>query len=275
MLPSLDKSSGRVFATGRRGKFNWLSVFSYAMYVFLVAPLVIVAIVSFSSSSYLQFPPPGISFRWYENLFSSERLISASLLSLRIAVISTLSSVVLGTMIALALTRYRIRFRPVFRSIFMAPLIVPYIVVAVGLFNVNMFLGLRGTVTSIILAHVVISVPYVVQLVSSGLYAVDKGLEEAAKSLGAGGLTVFRRVTLPLILPSMIGAGVFAFIVSWDEFIIAYFLSSPAVQTLPVVIFLLLRERVDPTISSISTLLLAVTAMAVILSDWLSKRKPA
>jgi putative spermidine/putrescine transport system permease protein len=189
-------------------------------------------------------------------------------------VTATIASVIIGTMAALALARYRIYLRAAFRGAFMAPLIVPYIIVAVGLFNVNKFLGLRGTVASIILAHTVISVPYVVQLVSSGLYSVDKGLEEAAHSLGAGGFTVFRRITLPLIAPSMIGAGVFAFIVSWDEFIIAYFLSSPTVQTLPIVIFTLLREKIDPTVSSIATLMLVITTVAVLVSDWLSKKKP-
>lgn len=274
MLPSADAAAAQAVGTVRRRRFSWLSGFSYLIYAFLVAPLIIVAVVSFSSSNYLEFPPPGLSLRWYGNLFTSDKLLAAAWLSLQIAVISTVSAVFLGTMVALGLARYRIYFRALFRGAFMAPLIVPYIVVAVGLFNVNKFLGLRGTVASIILAHLVISVPYVVQLVSSGLYAVDRGLEEAAKSLGASGLTVFRRITLPLILPSMIGAGVFAFIVSWDEFIIAYFLSSPTVQTLPVVIFLLLRERVDPTISSISTILLGVTTVAVVVSDRLSKRKP-
>ena len=93
------------------------------------------------------------------------------------------------------------------------------------------------------MAHIAISTPYVVQMVSSGLYGVDPAIEDAARSLGAHGLTVFRQVTLPLIFPSMVAAGVFAFIVSWDEFIISYFLSSPTVQTLPVLIFLLLRRR--------------------------------
>jgi putative spermidine/putrescine transport system permease protein len=273
MLPKA--SANAPVYRGRKMSYPWLTGFSYLVYLFLLAPLIIVAIVSFSSSNYLQFPPPGLSLRWYANLFSSDIFLPAVGLSMRIALISTVSSITLGTMIALGLNRYHIRFRPIFQGMFMAPLIVPYIIVAVGLFSVNQFLHLRGSEFSIIFAHMAISTPYVVQMVTAGLYAVDPGLEDAAKSLGAGGLTVFRRITLPLIFPSMIGAGVFAFIVSWDEFIIAFFLSTPRLQTLPVVIFNALRERVDPTISSISTLLLVVTTVAVIASDWLRQRRVA
>jgi ABC-type spermidine/putrescine transport system permease subunit II len=245
-------------------RVNLLALFAVVMYLFLLAPTIVVAIMSFSSSPYLEFPPPGLSFTWYRTFFQDTRLTEAFFLSLRIAVTSTFLAVAIGTLASLALTRYTIRAANVVRLLILAPLIVPYIVQAVGLFRIFLLLGLRGTVTSLVVAHTVIAIPYVVLVVSAGLMAVSRSLEEASRVLGATALTTIRRVTLPLIAPSIAASAVFAFITSWDEFIIAFFLAGATTETLPIRMFLALRDQIDPRLSAISTLLILINFAAVL-----------
>jgi putative spermidine/putrescine transport system permease protein len=259
-------------AQGRRRRRPFLGAYACLVYAFLTAPLVVVVVVSFSSSNYLDFPPPGFSLRWYGRFFDSDELLDGFLLSLRIAAIATAAAVALGIVSAIVLVRHgRLRAVTALRGLFVGPLIVPYVILAQGLFYVNLELGLYGSVLSIVIAHVVIALPYVVILVASALYSVPRALEDAARGLGANGLVVFRRVTLPLILPSLVSAALFAFIVSWDEFILAFFLASPGVETLPVVVYNLLRETVDPTISAVSTLLMAITLVVVVASEYFQR----
>ena len=185
--------------------------------------------------------------------------------SVRIGFLSTLLSVMIGTLTAFVLTRYSLRGKTIMRLVILGPLVVPYIVQAVGLFKIFLVLGLRGTVFSIILAHTVISVPYVVLVVSAGLQAVPKSLEEAARVLGAKKFTATVRITFPLIKASIAASAVFAFIASWDEFIMAYFLSGVTTETLPVRMFMVLRDSIDPRLTAISTLLIVFNFLLVIL----------
>lgn len=257
---------------GGRATSRWVGVVSCLVYLFLIAPLFIILVISFTSSNYLTFPPPSFSLRWYDKLINNERLLDSAYLSLRIALLVTAASGVLGTLVALGLARRQIFFRAGFRAIFLAPLIVPYIILALGLFYVNLKLGLRGSVASIVVAHTVAALPFVVVLVSSALYGVPRNLQDAACGLGADSLTVFRRITLPLIAPSIAGAAIIAFIVSWDEFILAFLLSTPRLYTLPVVIFGLLRERMEPTVAPMSVILMSITLAAVAISEALRRR---
>lgn len=265
------RSLPRLASTLRR-RVNLLALFAIVILVFLLAPTVVIAIMSFSSSRYLEFPPPGLSLQWYGTFFEDTSLIRAFALSLRIAVAATLLAVVIGTLTALALTRYAVRGSTFLRLVILTPLIVPYVVQAVGLFRVFLVLGLRGTVISIIIGHTVISIPYVMLVVSAGLMAVPKSLEEAARVLGANGLTATIRVTLPLIKASIAAGAVFAFIASWDEFIMAFFLAGARTETLPVRMFVALRDQIDPRLTAISTLLILINFVAVLLFSWLMGR---
>jgi ABC-type spermidine/putrescine transport system permease subunit II len=243
---------------------NPLALFAVVMFLFLLAPTIVVAIMSLSSSPYLEFPPPALSLRWYRTFLQDARLTEAFFLSLRIGIVATVLAVVIGTLASLALTRYTIRAANVVRLLILAPLIVPYIVQAVGLFRIFLLLGLRGTVASLVIAHTVIAIPYVVLVVSAGLMAVPKSLEEASRVLGASAFTTVRRITLPLIAPSIAASAVFAFITSWDEFIIAFFLAGATTETLPIRMFLALRDQIDPRLSAISTLLIIINFAAVL-----------
>jgi ABC-type spermidine/putrescine transport system permease subunit II len=158
------------------------------------------------------------------------------------------------------------------QPLYVAPLVVPYVILATGLFQVFLRLGLRGTVASIIIAHAVISIPYVVLLVGGALHHVERSLEEAASTLGANALLTFYKVTLPLIGPGLLAAAVFTFIVSFDDFIIAYFLAGPTTVTLPIRVFASLQERVDPVIAPVATIMLTLTLSAVLIYDRATRR---
>ena len=248
---------------GRRASSRWLNASVALIYLFLLAPLVIVIVVSFTSSNYLDFPPPDFSTRWYLELFREAKFLNSALLSVRIGVAVMVLSVILGVLVSLALARTQLKFRWGFRLLALGPLIVPYVILGLGMFYVFLRLGLRGSVWSVILAHTIVTLPFVVVLVSSSLHDLPANLHEAAANLGGGPFVVFRRVTLPLIAPALAGGALIAFIISWDEFLLAFLLSTPQTQTLPVLIFSLLRERMEPTVAPISTILIAVTVVNV------------
>jgi putative spermidine/putrescine transport system permease protein len=209
---------------------------------FLILPIVIIALLSFSSASYLTFPPPSLGLRWYHAYFSSQDWLDSTWLSLFIALCVVVHATVLGTSAALGLNR-------------LTP-----IVVAIGLYYVFARYRLVGTASGLVLAHTCLAVPFVVTSVSASLASLDRQLERAALSLGATPFGTFRQVTLPLILPGVLAGALFAFIVSFDELIVALFLSGTGAITLPRRMWDDLRFAIDPTIAAVSTLTIVLTA---------------
>ncbi len=260
-------------ALRRQFQPNLLAAYSFLLIMLLLVPGIVVLILSFSSSKFMEFPPPGFSLRWYISFFQDPRLLEALFLSLRIAFAATLLSVIIGTLTSFALTRYVVRGGTLLRLILLAPLIVPYIVQATGLFRVFLAMGIHGTIGSIIVAHTVIAIPYVILVVTAGLLAVPRSFEDAARTLGANGMTTAWRITLPLIRSSIAASAVFAFITSFDEFVIAFFLASPTTETFPIKMFLALRDSVDPRLTSVSTLLIIVNFVSVLLFQRLAFRR--
>jgi putative spermidine/putrescine transport system permease protein len=239
--------------------------------LFLVAPILIVIPMSFTTSTTLEFPPQGFSPQWYRAVFTDPvwqlRVPISVITALATAALATL----LGTTTALGLVRGRFPGKQLVSGVMVAPLIVPVIVLATGMFFVwargwnlgpiQFGGGLDGTVLGLVLAHTVLAIPFPLITVSTSLRTVDRNLEDAAASLGAGPWTTFRKVTLPLILPGVLAGLIFAFIASWDEVVVATFLSTAYVSTVPVQIFVLLRESLDPTAAAISTMLLTVSTL--------------
>ncbi len=257
----------------RRFHWNPLAVYAAIMFMFLLAPGLVVIILSFSSSTFMEFPPPGFSLRWYGTFFKDEQLVTALGISLEIAFASTILSILIGTLAAFSLSRYTMRGGMAIRLAMLAPFIVPWIVQATGLYRLFSLLGIQGTIGSIIIAHTVISIPFVLLVVSAGLIAVPRSLEDAARTLGATGITTARRITLPLISSSIAAAAIFAFITSFDEFILAFFLASPKAETFPIKMFLALRDKVDPRLTAVSTLFISANFALVILFERLRKSK--
>lgn len=251
---------------GRLGRFV-NATFQTIVYLYLLAPILIVIPVSFSEASYLVFPPRGFSWRWYVNFFSLRELTDALALSARLAASVTAASTVIGTMAAFALVRYRFTGRDLLRTIFLSPMVLPGVVLGIGFLIFFSRTRLIHSFWSLFFAHLVVTLPYVIRTVSATLQGFPRVLEEAAASLGAPPWTGFRTVTLPVIKPGIMAGAIFAFIISFDELIISIFLTGPRLSTLPVQIYNYIEFTSDPTIAAISVILILLTTGAVTLLE--------
>ena len=249
-----------------------------AVYIFLYMPILTLVIFSFNNSPLVTVWTHA-SLRWYSALMSDGDLISAVLLSLRIAFLSALISVFFGTFTAFALNRYpRFFGRTLFSSMASTPLVMPDVIVGLSLLlmlvSMQHWLGYpeRGLFT-ILLGHALLGTAYAAVLVTSRLREMDSKLEEAAMDLGCQPIQVFRLVTLPLLVPALVSAFLLTFTLSFDDVVIAEFLSGPGVNTLPQVIFGYARRGINPTIYAAATLLIAaVTVVIVSYSVWVARQ---
>lgn len=240
--------------------------FAVLVMIFLVAPLFIVVPISFSSARYLTFPPPGLSLQWYERYLDDYAWISATFVSLKVGAGATLLSTILGTLVAFGVVRGRFPGRAVVERLVAAPIIVPNIIIAVAIYGVFSQLQLIGEWPGIMLAHTVIAIPFVSLVVSAGLRTVDPAQELAAMGLGASRLTAIRRITLPQIRPAIVSAAFLAFITSFDELVLAMFISG-ANMTLPKKMFDNIIFEIDPTIAAVSVLQIALVAVVLLIAS--------
>jgi putative spermidine/putrescine transport system permease protein len=243
----------------------WLFAFGGAVAIFLIAPSAVVIVMSFSSGKILMFPPPGFGIHWYENFFGSQEWIGSAFNSLEIAIISSLLATFLGTITAFGLVRGRALTAQVTKAIILMPLIVPLVVTAIGMYFTYQSMGL-STLAGIVVAHTALGLPYVVVTVAASLYGFDADLELAARNLGANPWRSFSRITLPLIMPGVATGAIFAFISSWDEVIVALFLTTPTLRTLPVTMWEQTKSTVDPTIAAASSLLTTFTLFLLLMA---------
>jgi len=242
----------------RRGRLVWF--LTALTLIFLVAPLVVLLMQSFTAESYLAFPPASYGMRWYRHIFSDNEWQRAILLSLAIAATVTPLSLGFGTAAALALDRGPLRGRRAFYTVLISPMILPGVVLGLGILRVFLWLDLTDRFIGFALAHLTITVPYAVITVGASLASFDRSAEEAARSLGASPWRAVWHVTLPMIRPGLVGGGIFAFITSFDEFIITYFLATYHL-TLPIQIFNSLSYQLDPSIAAVSGLTIMITAL--------------
>lgn len=239
---------------------------------FLVLPSLIVVPMSFNADNLMRFPPRGFSFIWYETYFARENWRTATVNSLVIAVVTTVLATLLGTLSAYGLVRGRIPLRNLFIFIMLMPMIVPPIVSAVSMYGVFAPLDLVGTVWGMALAHTVLALPFVVINVSAVLQRMDWHAEQAARSLGASAIRAFLLVTLPLIRPGIVAGAIFAFITSFDEVVVALFISGSKAVTLPVQMWSGLRFEINPVVASVSTMLIGVSAAGLAAVSLLKRR---
>ncbi len=236
-----------------------MTAFGLALGAILVAPTIIVTIMSFSAARILSFPPRGLSLHWYANFLGDDTWVRAMVNSAQVGLGAALIATVLGTLMAFGVVRGRYPGRALVNALVLGPMLVPSVVLAIGLYFVFARWKLVGSLAALIAAHACLGLPYVVLVVGSGLRTLDPALERAASNLGAGPLRTFFRVTLPLILPSVAAGALFAFITSWDDVVVAYFLSSPVTRTLPVVMWSATQDTTDPTLAAVATFLSVVT----------------
>lgn len=237
-----------------------------ALLVFLLAPIAIVVVFALNPVPYISFPPVGVTLRWFEKFFAGSDFMNALWLSLWTAACVLVLSILIGGACALALARGNLPGRAVATSFFMSPLMLPAILTGLALFQSYLLAGIGRPVWGLILAHTLIAVPYVLRTTLAVLHNFDRRIEEAAAVLGASPARVFFEVTLPLIRPGVFAGGVFAFIVSFDQFPVSLFLVQPKAETLPVVLFNYMKFDLDGAIAAASmvSILLALSVVLVL-----------
>ncbi|HUH40487.1 MAG TPA: ABC transporter permease [Castellaniella sp.] len=249
---------------------KWL--FNGAVLVFLIAPILTIIPLSFNAEPYFTYPMAGLSTRWYTEFFTSEVWQLSLRNSILVAVISTILATILGTLAALGIARPRCPYRGTIMGILISPMIVPIIITAVGTYYFFADLGLLNTLTGLILAHTALGAPFVVITVTATLSGFNQSLMRAASSLGASPLTAFFKVMLPLISPGVASGALFAFATSFDEVIVALFITGSQERTLPRQMWTGVRENLNPTILAVATLLIVFSVCFLITIQWLHSR---
>lgn len=281
---------------------RWLGSYAILAYIFLYLPIVMVVIYSFNDSR-LGGVWQGFTLSWYQTLFANELVLQATQNTFFVAIVSTLISTIIGTLLGVGLARYVFPGKRIFLWFMYVPVVIPEIIMAVSLiifYNIisansgvwaeslllndaalSQLLGrtlelvsgfFRLGLATIIMAHVTFQIPFVAIVVRSRMAGFDRSLEEASRDLGANEFQVFKTVTLPLIMPGVVSAGLLAFTLSIDDFVITFFTSGPGSTTLPVYIYGAVRRGIKPDINALSTLIIVVTVVLLLLSNWVQGR---
>ncbi len=273
-----------------RRRASWsgriLGVWGFLFLFFVYAPILVVVAFSFNSNPINMMIWSGFTFDWYWSIFgqptqlneqtlyveSTDQLLAAVRNSLSVAAVTTVVSTVLGTMTALALYRYRFRAQRFYQGILYMPMVMPDIVLGIALLVFFVNFGVSLGLVSIIVGHCTFLISYVFVVVSARLAGMDDTLEQASADLGANEWTTFRRITLPQILPGVIGGALLAFIISMDDLVITYFIAGVDSTTLPLFIYGMLRRGIKPEINAIATLMLVFSFVVASLGLYLRRR---
>ena len=229
-----------------------------AMLAFLYLPIIIMILMAFNESALYELPFR-FSLVWFEALSGNELLWKAARNSVLLAAASTAISVVLGTMAALSFARYQIRGKALLRVLLFVPVTVPWLIIATAMLVFFFWVGIGRGLHAMLLAHVALSLPYVIVIVGARLASFPLELEEVASTLGATPWQTFRRVSAPIIAPGIVAAALFCFAISFDQFATSYFLSAPGISTLPVEIYSAIRRGFTPEINAISAIVIALS----------------
>ncbi|MGE0006320.1 MAG: ABC transporter permease [Parvibaculaceae bacterium] len=238
-----------------------------AVVVFLLTPLAVTIVVSFSSSSIFTLPPPEWSLQWYRRLAGYQGLLPALLLSLQVAAVSTAVSLFLGTLCAIGIRRGQFAGREIVTAFMVSPLMMPQLVIGVALLQYFRALGLGDPYGSLLIAHVIITMPFVVRIVLAALALFDFDMIDAARTLGYSHVRAHIKVTVPVLAPAFLTASLFAFLASMDNYPISIFFTDAWTKTLPIQMLQYIEETPDPTIAAISSLLILLTAVVLIVAD--------
>lgn len=264
--------------------WHWLFIAICAfVFLFLIAPILVIIPLSFNSEPYFTFTPEmlsldpdAFSFRWYEDFASKEIWQRSIQNSFIIAFASTLLATTLGTLAALGLSRSEMPFKGIFMGLLISPMIVPIVITAAGIFffyaTISDYIPLTGTYLGIILAHTVLGTPFVVITVTATLSGFDHSLTRAGAMMGANPTTVFFKIIMPLILPGVISGALFAFVTSFDEVVVVLFVASVEQQTIPRQMWAGIRESISPTILAVATILICISIMLLATVEILRRR---
>ncbi len=273
-----EKSSGRVCPQISVRKMTGIMLSGLlvgSILLFLILPTLIIIPMSFSATDYLQFPPRGLTWKWYESYFLDPDWIAATWFSLKIAAATMITSTIVGTMAALAIVRGDLPFRGVFQSLALGPMIVPHVVFGVALYLVLAPHQMTGTLSGFLIGHTVLAVPFVVITVIAALERFDTTLELAAMNCGAGRIKAFFYIILPDIAPGIASGAIFAFLASFDEATVAFFISDTNGKTIGRKFFEDIDFNLTPTIAAASTIFVVGSILLIGLSFLLSRPKQA
>lgn len=234
---------------------------------FAVLPVLAIVAESFTATDYIIFPPTGPSLKWYWAILERPEFIDSAVVSVMVACSASLASTAIGTLAAIALVRFNFFGRRPLQSLFLAPMSLPGLIL--GLALLQFFAGhtLPRDTRAMVIGHMIITIPFAIRFVMVALMGVNPSIELAARSLGAGGWTTFRLVTLPLIRSGIVASFVFAFILSFDDVAVSLFLSSPTTTTLPVRIYTYIDQNYDPLVTAVSACVVYVAFMALVVIE--------
>ncbi|MCK1565554.1 ABC transporter permease [Bradyrhizobium sp. 173] len=243
------------------------------VYLMLILPGVIVVATSFTSGDAMRFPPTGFSLRWYYAFWESSLFLDSLTLSLKVAALATLLSLLLGFSASFTIERYTFSGRELVRAFMLSPLLIPAVILGLGLMQLQVWLGLSQTFLGLLIGHVVVTLPYVVRTLSASMALFDQNLEQAAMSLRAAPMKVLRTITIPLLMPGIISAGVFAFVTSFGNVNLSVFLGAGSNVTLPVQVLAYVEQTVDPLVAAVSSIVIVFTLVAILIADRMSGPK--
>lgn len=242
-----------------------LALTFHALFViFMLAPIVVTCAVAFTPEGYLSFPTNGLSLRWFKAILRYPEFITAFWTSIWLAAASSTIAIAVSVPAALAIARYDFRGRTGLTALFMSPLMIPHVVLGIAFLRFYTQIGLGNSMTGLVLSHIVVVFPFALRLTLASAVGMDRAIEHAAISLGASDWTVFRRVILPLIMPGLMSGWALAFIQSFDEVTMTVFIAAPGTETLPVRMFLYIQDNIDPLVTSVSAVVIALTTLALI-----------
>lgn len=254
----------------RRALPNPFVLYIVAVLVFLYAPILVMMAMSFNRSPLYELPIQ-FDLRWFEALAHNSRLIRATTNSIVLALANTATATLVGMLAALALNRYEFKGKALLNALLVPPIAIPWLILAISMLLLFNFIGLGRSLFSMYVGHVAVSLPYAIFVITARLSGSDPALEEAAMSLGANPITTFLKVTFPLILPGVIAAALFSFTVSFDNFVISYFLAPPGISTLPVEIYSAIRKGFTPEINAIATITFTMSMILVLAAARLAR----
>ena len=250
-----------------RSLLGMLRAYALVVAALMIVPLVIVVVASATADGYVVIPPAHWGIRWYREAFADRSFVGSFFFSVETAAAVALISGVLGLLSAIAVQRYSFPGKHFLHGLLMAPMLLPHIVVAIGLIQLFSTLHLNTAPLGLVGGHIVIALPFVMRLTLAGMAGIDPMLEIAGMSLGASRFTAVRRILVPLIAPALISGIVFAFLLSFDEAVIAIFMSEPGKTTVPVQIFNFAEQRSDPLVAAVSSLMIILAVVVILLVD--------
>ncbi len=254
----------------KSSRFGVLDIITIIILLYLIFPLFVIMLYSFNPTSSLKFPLEGFTGRWYKEVVTDKRFLTSLRFSVYVALAVSTISVVIGTLASFALTRYNFRFKNVVSFSVLIPITLPAIILGISLLSFFAAIDFKRSLLTVIFGHSIFCIPFAVLVMNSRLSGFDIAVEEAAKDLGATTLQTFRYVTFPLIRPSIIGVMMLTFALSFDEFLVTFFVIGKR-NTLPLVIWGMLRRGVSPSINAIATLVLFFSMTLIVIANKYAK----